>query len=191
MSQPKLDFGQYYHMYHCGNKDPIFREEENFYLFLSLFKKYLKPIVDLYAYCLLPTHFHLLIRIKDFDEIGEIYFEEKMLSCQYKFFLGAYTKEINQIYNRSGYLIGEKSSREIVKGELYFYKLIVYIHQNPQIHGIVSDFRYWPFSSYSAYDRKDRRSIISKDLFFDDVGYNNLIEMQAHLKMGNELRIRD
>jgi putative transposase len=28
--------------------------------------------------------------------------------------------------------------------------LIAYIHQNPQKHGFVDDFRVWPYSSYHA-----------------------------------------
>ena len=32
----------------------------------------------------------------------------------------------------------------------YFKMLVVYIHQNPQKHGLIDDFRDWPFSSYQA-----------------------------------------
>ena len=34
--------------------------------------------------------------------------------------------------------------------EAYFTRLITYIHQNPQKHGFVKDFRDWKWSSYGA-----------------------------------------
>jgi putative transposase len=73
----KIEFGSYYHIYNQGNnKENIFREERNYYYFFKLFKKHLTPILDLYVYCLLPNHFHFLVRIK---EVGELYqFKEKI-----------------------------------------------------------------------------------------------------------------
>ena len=34
--------------------------------------------------------------------------------------------------------------------EAYYSHLVIYIHQNPQKHGFVTDFRDWPYSSYHA-----------------------------------------
>ncbi len=62
MDQARLDFGLFYHN-RGNNRGPIFTEERNYYYFLDLMRKYLLPILDLYAYCLLPNHFHLLIRV--------------------------------------------------------------------------------------------------------------------------------
>jgi len=35
-----------------------------------------------------------------------------------------------------------------VTSDAYFRRLVLYIHQNPQKHGFVKDFREWPYSSY-------------------------------------------
>ncbi|RIK37608.1 MAG: hypothetical protein DCC55_23735 [Chloroflexi bacterium] len=35
-----------------------------------------------------------------------------------------------------------------VTADAHFRRLVVYIHQNPQKHGFVDDFRQWPYSSY-------------------------------------------
>ena len=65
MYQASLQFNQYYHLYNRGNnKEALFKEGRNYYYFLDLYKKYIYPMADLYAYCLLPTHFHFIIRIK-------------------------------------------------------------------------------------------------------------------------------
>ncbi len=177
MDKSKFQHGQYYHLYNRGNnKESIFKEERNFYYFLDLYKKYIHPIADLYSYCLLPTHFHLLLMIKDIDEIDEMYYEEKTLQMQFKRFLGTYTKAINQHYQRSGYLFESRYSRIPVIDDPHFFKLIAYIHQNPQNHGIVSDYKYWPFSSYYSYLKKDRRSMLARKLFSDDELYNTIME---------------
>jgi REP element-mobilizing transposase RayT len=173
-----LQFGCYYHIYNRGNNsEALFKEERNYLYFLDLFKKYIIPIVDVYAYCLLPTHFHFFLRIRDGDEIGIYYQEDKQLWTQFRSFLGTYTKEINKLYQRAGHLFESRYSRKLVQKDDYFFQLILYIHQNPQTHGVVSDYKNWPFSSYLAYLKQDLRSIVSKELLFDDDLCNTIVEM--------------
>jgi len=179
MYKANLQFNQYYHMYNRGNnREALFKEERNYYYFLDLYKKYIYPIADLYAYCLLPTHFHFLLRIKSLDELEGIYQEESQIWRQVRTFLGTYTKAINKTYNRSGHLFEGRYSRKIVLKDEYFFHLISYIHQNPQAHGIVSNFRIWPYSSYQAYKLKDVRSAIAKSVFSDLDLYNTILTIQ-------------
>lgn len=177
MQEQQSLFGKYLHLYNKGNhKDALFKNEDNYYQFLDLYKKYLKPVALLYAYCLLPTHFHFLIKVKDIKDIGDICQSDEMFWYQYNSFLGIYTKINNKVNNRSGCLFNGGYSHQVKSDEKSFCKLIVYIHQNPELYGIVSDYRLWPFSSYFAYERKDRRAIIAKDLFFNDVYYREIME---------------
>ena len=84
MTQENLSFGCCYHLYHAGNpREAIFRLEEDYHTFLDKFRKYVWPIVNLYAYCLLPTHFHLLLRVKDKKEIEYVYSNSGMLQVQF------------------------------------------------------------------------------------------------------------
>ena len=64
MTSPSpLHYDTYYHIYNRGvNGENIFVEERNYDLFLRLFEKHLQPVTDLFAYCLLKNHFHLLIK---------------------------------------------------------------------------------------------------------------------------------
>lgn len=58
--------GHFYHIYNCGiNGCNLFRESDNYLHFLSEFDKYVSPVADLYAWVLMPNHFHLLVKIKD------------------------------------------------------------------------------------------------------------------------------
>lgn len=40
--------------------------------------------------------------------------------------------------------------------------MVTYIHQNPQKHGLIDDFRDWPFSSYQALI-SDKQTRLSRD----------------------------
>jgi putative transposase len=173
----KLHFGHTYHIYNGGNnKEALFKEERNYYYFLDLYKKYIHPIAHLYAYCLLPTHFHFLVRIKEWERIEYCIHDESQIWTQFRTFLGTYTKAINKAYKRSGHLFEGRYSRKIIRKGEYFYRLIVYIHQNPQNHGVVLDYKNWPFSSYTAYIRKDRRSLVAKEVLFDEDLYTTIVE---------------
>jgi putative transposase len=60
-----MEPGQSYHIYnHANGNENIFREEENYLFFLKHYAKYLRNVVDTYAYCLMPSHFHLLVGTK-------------------------------------------------------------------------------------------------------------------------------
>lgn len=54
-----------YHIFnHANGFENVFRKEENFYFFLEKYQLYISPIAETYAYCLMPNHFHLVVRIR-------------------------------------------------------------------------------------------------------------------------------
>jgi REP element-mobilizing transposase RayT len=81
-------------------------------------------------------------------------FTPKKPSQQFSNMFNAYTKAINNGYKRSGPLFERPFDRREVTSDAYFIHLITYIHQNPQKHGLVADFRTWPYSSYRAIDHQ-------------------------------------
>lgn len=165
MSKPlPLLHGQYYHIYNRGvNREDIFIEPRNYTHFLSLYAKYIEPIADTFAYCLLRNHFHFLVRVKTVEEVrnpkslrdplglnqGTLGWTQDP-SGLFGHFFNAYAKAINKAYNRTGSLFQHPFGRIPVATDEYFATLIVYIHQNPQRHGLINDFREWPYSSYQA-----------------------------------------
>jgi hypothetical protein len=54
----------------------------------------------------------------------------------------------NKQQDRVGTLFQTPFKRALVETDAYFTQLIYYIHSNPQHHGLISDFREWPYSSY-------------------------------------------
>lgn len=158
---PRLQMGAYYHIFNRGiNGENIFREERNYHFFLQRYAKYVEPVACTYAYCLLKNHFHFLVRIKTEEEQRRDFGTQnktlKVLetfrvldpSQQFSNFFNAYAKAFNKTYSRTGSLFEHPFGRIEVDSDAYFLQLIAYIHQNPQKHGFVDDFRDWPFSSY-------------------------------------------
>ena len=56
MKQDYFEPGVVYHVFNRGNnQENIFIEDRNYLYFLTLLKKYLLPVADIYAYCLLKN----------------------------------------------------------------------------------------------------------------------------------------
>src|ERR1700690_4147217 len=72
----------------------------------------------------------------------------KYPSDQFSNFFNAYAKAINHAYGRTGSLFQHPFGRIMVTNDRQFWNVIAYIHQNPQRHGFVKDFRDWKYSSY-------------------------------------------
>lgn len=72
------------------------------------------------------------------------------LSQQFSNFFNAYAKSINHAYGRTGSLFQHPFGRVPITSDRQFWNVIAYIHQNPQKHGFVKDFRDWKWSSYGV-----------------------------------------
>jgi REP element-mobilizing transposase RayT len=151
-SPPPLKSGVFYHIYNRGtNREDIFVQERNYRYFLQLYTKHIEPAAETYAYCLLKNHFHVLVRIKDMEEQDPKGFQKPLGSIAFSNFFNAYAKAINKAYGRTGSLFQHPFGRIPVLTQPYLIQLVRYIHLNPQKHGLVTDFRQWPYSSYQAY----------------------------------------
>jgi len=166
---PALQPDTYYHIFNRGiNGENIFREERNYKYFLDLYAKYIDPVAETYTYCLLKNHFHLLVKTRNENEIltdanSKILDENKTLrvfetlrvskpdpSSAFANFFNAYAKGFNKTYGRTGSLFEHPFRRILVTDDAQFTAVVRYIHQNPQKHGFVDDFRDWPYSSYES-----------------------------------------
>lgn len=178
-SPPPLLFDTYYHIYNRGvNGENIFVEERNYDLFLKLYEKHITPVVDTFAYSMLRNHFHVSLKTKTEEEIKETLrvssISRKLLgsvikplgfdyiSRQFSNFFNAYAKTINKAYGRTGSLFQHPFGRVPITSDRQFWNVIAYIHQNPQKHGFVKDFRDWKYSSYGII-LAEKKTIINRD----------------------------
>lgn len=144
--------GKYYHIYNRGNnREDVFIEERNYAYFLNLYNKHIPPVAETNAYCLLKNHFHFLVRIKEdplgFQNLAGLNYKKPHQAFSNLF--NAYAKAINKAYDRTGSLFEHPFKRIAITSNAHLLHLVAYIHQNPQKHGFVDDFRDWPYSSYS------------------------------------------
>jgi REP element-mobilizing transposase RayT len=132
--------GEHYHLYNRGNNyEDVFRNEEDYVLFLRLLRKYLvsNGTIALLAYCLMPNHYHLLGLLQRDD----------LSSCMQAMML-AYTKTINHKYQRVGALFQGRFKAIRVGAQAHLDLLADYIHLNPVDAGFVHRAEEWPYSSY-------------------------------------------
>jgi len=62
-----------YHIFnHANGFENTFRSDENFRYFLAKYRLYISPIAETYAYCLMPNHFHIVVRIRSRKIIEKI-----------------------------------------------------------------------------------------------------------------------
>ena len=165
MTSPSpLLFNTYYHIYNRGtNGGNIFIQERNYDYFLKLYERHIAPVADTFAYCMLRNHFHVSIKTKSEEEIlpvikktqrvsskpfGSDKLVSQYVSDQFSNYFNAYAKTINKAYGRTGSLFQHPFGRVPITTDRQFWNVIAYIHQNPQKHGFVKDFRDWKYSSY-------------------------------------------
>ena len=82
--------------------------------------------------------------------LGSSVLGSDFLSQQFSNFFNAYTKSINTAYGRTGSLFQHPFGRVPITSDRQFWNVIAYLHQNPQKHGFVEDFRDWKWSSYGV-----------------------------------------
>ena len=141
----------FYHIYNRGiNRQSIFTHNEHYYWFLELCTKYLPSFADVYAYCLMPNHFHFLLYIQEHpDRVPP--------PCQgIGHLCNAYAQWFNRQTQRSGNLFQRPFKRKRIQDQQYLMGLIYYIHRNPLHHKITQHPSEYPFSSYHEIIGKNR-----------------------------------
>ncbi|MDP3468949.1 MAG: transposase [Daejeonella sp.] len=168
--------GGYYHLFNRGNnKEKIFLEISDYNYFLKQFYKYLAPHIDVFAYCLMPNHFHFFIRIND----------SSRFDIGIKNFLISYSKTINKKYGRVGSLFQGTYKLSEIKTNTYFTRIITYIHQNPLVAGLSKSMEEYRFSSYKAYLLNEKTSLKKEEVLEWFGGINSFIEAHKLIIKGD------
>lgn len=166
-----LEAGFFYHIYnHAVADGNLFMEDTNYQHFLKLWEKYASPIAETYAYCLMPNHFHFLVKIKEISPP----LKPNRYSQIFGNFFNAYSKAFNKRYSRKGSLFYESFCRKRVMDDLYLKKLIIYIHKNPVESNFVKHIQNWKYSSYETILENKTSFISSKEvmsLFEDEANF--------------------
>ncbi len=161
--------GSTYHVYgRTNNKELLFKSDENCQYFLRQYAKYLQPFVDTFSWCLLPNHFHFLIRVKQRKEIVDyLAAKDNLLKCErhyldencckdeliefeWRRFLTSYSMAFNNQYKRKGNLFNRPFKRGLVDTDIYFTQTVIYINANATRHKLCKDFRDHKWTSWHS-----------------------------------------
>ena len=153
--------GMFYHIYnHANGFENLFRSDENYRYFLQQWGKYIDPVAETYAHCLMPNHFHFLIKIKEEKEVqanfkleltfGKFKTFQKLISKKFANLFSSYTQAYNKMYDRKGSLFIPNFKKKEITSEDYLTNIIFYIHHNPVHHGFTEYIEDWPHSSYHS-----------------------------------------
>ena len=150
--------GEYYHAYNRGvEKRVIFHDDADYQYFMYLLRRYvsqklpwentLAPAnyfgrISIYAFALMPNHFHLLIK-----QTGELDMPLFMRSLS-----NAYVRYFNEKYNRVGSLFQDCYKAVRITSDEQLFQVIQYIELNPV--NLISDVTKYPYASgYRLLDR--------------------------------------
>lgn len=138
----KVSESNIYHIILRGvNKKIIFETPSDFSEFLYILRFYKDECdYDLYAYCLMDNHVHLLMGFP----MGNL--SEALKKIQDK-----YVSWYNKKYQRCGHLFQERFKSEPVDSDRYLLTVFRYIHQNPMKAGLEDFPGKFKWSSYYAY----------------------------------------
>jgi len=145
-ARKKSSTGIYHVMLRGINKQTVFLDDEDNQKFLQTLEDCKKISgFELYAYCLMGNHIHLLLKIVT-EELEQIF---KRIGARYVYWY-------NNKYERSGHLFQGRYKSEAVEDDSYFAMVLRYIHQNPIKAGLCKSLTEYQWSSYNEYMQKSR-----------------------------------
>ncbi len=172
--------GKIYHVYNQGNNRlKIFFERENYFFFLNKMRSHLADHCDILAWCLMPNHFHWMIRVHDnYEQNSDDNKEEKgapniqPLNRSISVLLSSYTKAMNRKYDRTGSLFQKRTKAKELdlnedRDDQYPLICFLYIHQNPVKAKLADKLEKWNFSSFQDYAGLRNGSLCDKELAVD------------------------
>jgi len=132
--------GEYFHLYnHSINNTLLFVSDDDYSYFLDKLKpKIIAYPSSVFAYCLMPNHFHFLLRQNGDKPIYQIFNDLN----------NSYVQHYNSKYTRKGRLYQGPLQHKRVKKENYIISLCQYIHYNPKKARLVDNLSDWKYSNY-------------------------------------------
>lgn len=151
---------QYYHVFNRGvNRQQIFTNDENYSFLLRQIKRFLPDYaLTFIAYCLMPNHYHFLIRLDADDQLSP--FLQRLFS--------SYTQAFNRQQNRSGTLFEGRAKSKHIGEDKYLLHLTRYIHLNPVAAGLVKQPEDWPYSNYREWIGTRSGTLFDPEFIYDN-----------------------
>lgn len=171
---------EFYHVYNRGNnRQLIFFNDRNYLFFIKKIREQLVPVSHIICYCLMPNHFHLVIRateesIKTRPSFGGKAMQE--FPYRVGILLSSYSQAINKQNGTTGSLFQQKTKAKILSGQFegeninYIESCFFYIHHNPVKANLVVSINDWKYSSWPDYAGERNGTLCNKNIFFQCTG---------------------
>ena len=145
----KFEKGRHYHITNRGlAKKNIFLEDDDYKWFLDkMFHFRRKYDIEIIGYCLMPNHFHLVIRPN--KNAGGIKFMKALQA--------SHSVRFNSKWNRKGQLFEGRYHLEPIKDQRHLINTIKYIINNPVKAGLVKKPEDWPYLSFNLPEEFPRK----------------------------------
>lgn len=174
----KSKSGTHHIMLQGINQQVIFKDEEDYHAFLERLGKYADDTgCQVYAWCLMPNHVHLLVQSENSD-----------ISTLMRKLGAGFVYWYNRKYNRIGSLFQDRFKSEQVEGEQYLLTVLRYIHLNPVKAGMCTSPDDHLFSSYHAYTAPQLKQFTHTSLI---LSLMSLEEFKAFHQAGHEDQCMD
>jgi len=135
------DTGIYHIMIRGNEKKNIFLDDNDRKKFIRiLYKIKLEKCFDLFAYCIMKNHVHLIIKDNS-DDISTIM---KMINTSYAIYF-------NYKYDRVGHVFQDRFKSEVIENDRYLLCAIRYVHNNPVKANFCNNPLSYKWSSYKEY----------------------------------------
>lgn len=142
----------YYLFIYVESIDKVLEKYPNLPIRLNL--KNLSSEIELISYCLMPSHFHFLIKQNSKDGISKLL----------KQVINGYTEYFNKKYKRIGALTQGRFKAVKIENDETLIHISRYIHLNPCVAGIVDNPKQYAWSSYKYFLAKEANLFCKKDI---------------------------
>ena len=159
-AREKSESGIYHVMLRGVNKQQIFEETEDYKKFIQILKE-CKEIskFELYAYCLMGNHIHLLLRV-----------EKEPLETVFRRIGSRFVYWYNIKYELHGHLFQDRYKSEPIDDDAYFVVALRYILRNPVKAGLCKYAKEYKYSSYKDYVSCDDNTLSDTEKVFSLIG---------------------
>ena len=174
--QPRLLLSQsYYHIMTRGNnKHIVFKNDNDYQYYLELIDRFKSELpFDLYHYCLMPNHVHLLVRTKKAEDFS-LFMKKINL---------AYFHHYRKSYNWIGHFWQNRFKSQPIGKDKYFIQCGKYIELNSVRANLVKNPQDYQFSSYNYYSKGYSNHLITEDIFYESLGNSNINRQKKYQEM--------
>ncbi len=176
--------------FHTSN-ERLFQVEGDYVVFLKQYAELFSPMVETFAFCLLPNSIHLLVRMKEEQELftflksnnripeENLSFSEYsnlasgtanlvgnifslQINKQLALLLNTFSQERNKNHQLKTNLLKQRFVKNEISSEEQLKQAMISIHCSPKKESLIGNLVDWKFSSFAAY-LSDKPSLLNRD----------------------------